>query len=150
MLFKCFVKSCYRCAKPINFAYQMASTVLQRPDYLEDLGVIFDTKLTFNAHFGAKLAKTSSCLGFVLPCARESNDEYVYKSLYSAFVWSPNYQFHINRIESVQRRFLLRALSGLRWYSFHNLPAYEDRLQLITLQTLESRRIVATFVLYLT
>jgi hypothetical protein len=44
----------------------------------------------------------------------------------------------------VQRRFLLRALSGLRWSSSYNLPAYEERLQLITLPTLESRRIVAS------
>jgi ribonucleases P/MRP protein subunit RPP40 len=150
---KCFVKSYYRCNKPFNFAYQMAGSVLQRPEYIEDLGVIFDTKLTFNTHLDVKLAKASSCLGFVLRCAREFNDEYVYKSLYSAFVrpiiehasvvWSPSYQFHIQRIESVQRRFLLRALSGLRWSSPLILPAYENRLQLITLPTLESRRIVA-------
>jgi hypothetical protein len=38
----------------------MAGTVLQRPDYIEDLGVIFDTKLTFNAHLDLKLAKASS------------------------------------------------------------------------------------------
>jgi hypothetical protein len=75
-------------------------------------------------------------------CSKELCPKYVYKSLYSAFVrpiiehasvvWSPSCQFHIHRIQSVQRRFLLRALSGIRWSSPLILPAYENWLQLIT------------------
>jgi hypothetical protein len=58
---------------------------------------------------------------------------------YASIVWLPYYNEHIERIESLQKRFLLRALQSLGWSSFV-LPPYLDRLELIKLQTLQERR----------
>jgi hypothetical protein len=150
---KCFAKSYYRRRNPIIFDYKILNRILVRPDIVEDLGVIFDTKVTFNPHIDAKLAKASSRLGFVMRCAREFDDIYIFKTLYCAIVrpiiehasvvWSPHYTVHVDRIESLQRRFLLRALHSLGWSSFI-LPPYVNRLLLIDLPTLESRRELAS------
>lgn len=59
---------------------------------------------------------------------------------YASIVWSPHYQVHIDSIESVQRQFLLFCLRGMGWSYDRNFPSYEQRLKLIKLPTLESRR----------
>ena len=55
-------------------------------------------------------------------------------------VWCPYYQCHIDRIESIQKRFLLFALSSLNWNDRFSLPKYENRLLLLDMNTLEHRR----------
>ena len=54
-------------------------------------------------------------------------------------MWCPYTACHIQRIESIQKQFLLFALRGLAW-NFDYLPPYENRLMLIDLPTLEKRR----------
>jgi len=49
---------------------------------------------------------------------------------------------HIDRIESVQKQFLLFALRGLNWDQNVRLPSYSSRLLIINLPTLVSRRIM--------
>jgi len=49
---------------------------------------------------------------------------------------------HIDRIESVQKQFLLFAFRGLNWDQNVRLPSYSSRLLLINLPTLVSRRIM--------
>jgi len=49
---------------------------------------------------------------------------------------------HIDRIESVQKQFLLFALRGLNWDQNVRFPSYSSRLLLINLPTLVSRRIM--------
>ena len=81
---------------------------------------------------------------------KEFVDPYVSKQLYvslvrpileyGSVVWDPQYEIHINKIESVQKQFLLFSLRNLQWNPNINLPPYESRLQLIDLPTLESRR----------
>jgi hypothetical protein len=91
-------------------------------------------------------------LGFIKRWAKEFDDPYVTKSLYTSLVrpnleyasqvWSPFYQSHINRIESIQKQFLLFALRHLPWENRYHLPPYHNRLKLLGLNTLESRRTV--------
>jgi len=49
---------------------------------------------------------------------------------------------HIDRIETVQKQFLLFALRGLNWDQNVRLPSYSSRLLLINLPSLVSRRIM--------
>ncbi len=59
---------------------------------------------------------------------------------YGSVVWNPNYQIHSDKLESVQKQFLLFALAHFRWDSRVSLPSYTSRLKLINLPTLSSRR----------
>ena len=65
---------------------------------------------------------------------------------YASPVWSPYYDVHSDAIESVQKQFLLFALNYLPWDPELLLPPYKDRLKLIHLPTLESRRTSANVV----
>lgn len=115
-----------------------------------DLGVICDRELNFRSHIDNIIRRANSALGFIKRWSKEFSDPYVTKALYTTFVrplleyasqvWSPHHLVHSTRIEAVQRRFLRFALRGLPWTDTHNLPPYVDRLKLINLQSLESRR----------
>jgi len=66
-----------------------------------------------------------SVLGFIKRWSNEFDDPYTTKLLFTSLlrsnlkycssVWSPQYQVHIDRIDSVQKPFLLFALRGLHW-----------------------------------
>ena len=58
---------------------------------------------------------------------------------YCNIVWNPHTIVHEERIESVQKQFLLYALRKLNWTSFP-LPSYNARCMLINIQTLKERR----------
>lgn len=49
----------------------------------------------------------------------------------------------MDRIESVQRRFIRFALRRLPWQDPFRLPSYESRCRLIQLETLQARRNIA-------
>ena len=88
-------------------------------------------------------------LGFIKRRASEFNDPYITKSLYcsvvrplinhACVVWSPYYNIYMNKLESVQKQFLLFALRNLGWRSY-NLPKYEHRLLLLDMCSLKLRR----------
>jgi len=69
------------------------------------------------------VSKAMSVLGFIKRWSKEFDDPYTTKLLfttlvrpileYCSSVWSPQYQVHIDRIESVQKKFLLFALRSL-------------------------------------
>jgi len=61
---------------------------------------------------------------------------------YGSPVWSPQYAAHSERIESVQKKFLLFALRRLYWDANRILPPYSSRLLLINLPSLANRRTV--------
>lgn len=89
-------------------------------------------------------------MGFIKRWSKEFDDPYITKILfislvrpsleYACVVWSPYYNVYIDRIESIQKKFLLFALRGLGWNQSESLPPYENRLKLIDLPTLERRR----------
>lgn len=147
---KCSVVSYYRKHEPIFHDYYIGDFIVIRGTEKKDLGVTFDTKLTFVAHIGNIVNKACSMLGFLKRFSRDFHDPYTIKVLFCALVrsgleycsvvWNPQYKIHSMRIESVQKRFLLFALRSLRWGGFLNLPHYEDRLKLIDMDTLENRR----------
>lgn len=147
---KCNVISFSRRKEPVYFNYQLFGKILQRVDHVKDLGVILDAQLTFKHHMSYVIAKASRTLGFIFRIAKEFTDVYCLKSLYCSLVratleycstvWHPHYQNGVQRIESVQRRFIRFALRRLPWRDPHRLPSYHSRCQLIHLETLQSRR----------
>ena len=80
-------------------------------------------------------------------------DPYVTKSLYCSLVrphleycstvWMPHSKCHVEKIESIQKQFLLFALRNLKWNHRFVLPPYKHRLNLLSMETLEDRRLIA-------
>ena len=138
---------------PNVFAYNLGGVELSTVNSFTDLGVLFDMKLTFNSHIQITANKASGVLCFVKRWAKEFKDPYVTKRLYTSLVrpileyasviWDPYYNIYINKLESVQKQFLLFCLRGLNWNPNIRLPPYRSRLALIRLPTLKSRRTVS-------
>lgn len=114
---KCFVMTFSRKSNSIRFDYSIESAHLQRNQTFMDLGILFDTKCSFNAHIDYILSKSYSKLGCVLRWSRELKDDEILLTLYLSLVrsnleycsplWCPNYQNNINKLESLQKKFLL-------------------------------------------
>lgn len=147
---KCSVISFARVRKPVVFNYTLRGVEIERVDHIKDLGVILDTQLTFKRHVSYIVDKASRILGFIFRIAKDFSDVHCLKSLYCSLVrstleycsviWNPHYQNGLDRIESVQRRFLRFALRRLPWRNPFRLPSYESRCRLIELETLHARR----------
>lgn len=118
-----------------------------------DLGILLDTKLTFNNHIAYISAKASKMLGFTFRVSKHFKNVNCLKKLfcaltrsvleYGSIVWAPYYMNNISRIESIQRKFVRFALRHLPWRDPLHLPSYENRCKLIGLDTLSVRRDVA-------
>lgn len=151
---------CFFRRSHLKVDYVLNGHTLNKVDAVSDLGIFLDAKLNFVQHISLTVNKARSVLGFIKRWAKEFNDPYITKQLYTSLVrpileygsiiWDPTYNVHINTVESVQKQFLLFCLRGLHW-NMQNLPSYKSRLALIKLPTLKSRRTMlnVTFVLNL-
>ncbi|VDO10445.1 unnamed protein product, partial [Brugia timori] len=132
-----------------HIAISLGNQKVEKCKIVRDLGVILDSKLTFIEHYNTIISKANSMLGFIKRFSHNFQDPYTIKLLYITYVrpileycnlvWNPYIALHEERIESVQKQFLLYALRKLNWTSFP-LPSYEARCMLINLQTLKERR----------
>lgn len=113
---KCCYVSYTRRASIFPSTYWIGDHSLNRLQQFRDLGVIFDSRLTFSPHISNLTMLASRSLGFIIRCSRYFNDAYLLKSLFFSFVmskleyaspvWCP-YYIHLEIcIEKVQRRFL--------------------------------------------
>lgn len=148
---KCHVISFSRRKSVTLHDYHLNGTSLQRVNRINDLGVLLDTKLNFTLHFDSITSRANKLLGFIKRRAAEFKNVWATKSLYCALVrpileyaspvWDPNYQTHRDRIESIQKKFLLFALRDLYDPNDYNtLPSYKIRLKLMDIDSLSSRR----------
>ncbi|KAH0819129.1 hypothetical protein GEV33_003662 [Tenebrio molitor] len=113
---KCSIVSFTRKTKPLLVDYKINGSILTRRESIRDLGVIFDSKLSFGEHIRTIAGTAFRALGFVLRAGREFSDvttlkllyiTYVrYRLEYASLVWSPIYDVHSSLLERVQRRFL--------------------------------------------
>lgn len=134
----------------ISVDYFLGDYQLELVDSFLDLGILLDQKLTFVSHITMTVNKARGVLSFIKRWAKEFSDPYITKRLYTVLVspileygsvvWDPYYNIHSQRIESVQKQFLLFCLRSLNWSNGVGFPSYARRLALIKLPTLESRR----------
>lgn len=113
---KCNVMSYYRKQSPILKEYQLNDKILHRPKHMKDLGVTFDSELTFNVHVNNIRQSSFKNLGFVIRNSTGFDDVYTLTLLFNSFVrskleyasliWNPSYLTYIDSLEVVQRRFL--------------------------------------------
>lgn len=147
---KCNHMSFFRIRKFESIYYINDSTLLKVHN-INDLGVLLDHRLNFRDHITLTVNKAMGVLGFMKRWSKEFSDPYITKQLYTSLVrpileygsiiWDPCYSIHISSIESVQKQFLIFCLRGLGWNSYV-LPSYVNRLGLIKLPTLKSRRVM--------
>ena len=155
---KCCVISFRRTRTAVAFDYNVAGTPLQRVDYIKDLGVVLDERLTYFRHFSNVIDKANRQVGFIFKISSEFRDPLCFKALYcslvrsllefASVVWSPYQAVWSARFEAVQRRFVRYALRYLPWSDPRDLPPYVDRCRLLGLETLADRRnaSIATFI----
>jgi hypothetical protein len=116
--------------------------ILEQVDHFKDLGVIFDSHLSFQHHCHEKISKAYSILGiikrnftYLTPAALVQ----IYKSMvrshleYAQSVWYPYRQKLVEDLEKVQKR-ATKLVTSLK-----NLP-YSERLKCLKLPSLKYRR----------
>ena len=132
-----------------NFDYYIGPTVLPSIDCCTDLGVTYNTKLSFRSHIDLIAGKASLRAKLILKCFQSRDHALLSKAFcvfvrplleYCCVVWSPHYKLEIDKIESVQRQFTKR-LTGL-W----NVP-YCNRLARLNLDSLFCRRVKTDLVM---
>lgn len=99
---------------PVIFNYKINNIILERCTNYKDLGINFDTKLSFTYHINEMVRSASKLLGFFFRNWRGFENISVVKLLYVSFIrskleygsliWFPIYQNSIVQIESIQRR----------------------------------------------
>ena len=147
---KCSVISFSRKRSNIESTYFIDQTPISRVLNVKDLGIILDSKLSYRDHISYIASKASKSLGFIFRVTKNFKNIHCLKALYCALVrshleyavpvWAPYYQNGIDRLESIQRKFVRYALRFLPWNDPSNLPSYHDRCKLIGLDTLDARR----------
>ena len=130
-----------------NCQYYIEGHPLKRLDSIRDLGVVFDSELTFLPHMELVTAKSSKALGFVLRNAREFRNRFTKITLYNSFVrsileygstvWRPHYATHTLRLERIQKRFVwhLAFAEGL----LKKVRSYRERLKIFKVTSLAQR-----------
>lgn len=145
---KCQIIQFTKKKKVTIFPYKILNVPLEHVNIVRDLGVLFDSKLSFRTHYDSIIVRARRTLGFVYRVTKPFRKKESLIILYTSFVrsvleycctiWSPCYDNHINRIESVQKRFV-RGLSyklGLGKL----LTTYDDRLKKFKQDSLLMRR----------
>jgi hypothetical protein len=133
------------------FDYTLNNKILLRRSSVQDLGVLFDSKLSFCDHILSITSAAFKSQGFVLRSAKQSGDVVTLKLLYityvrskleyASLVWSLIHNIYIAQLERVQRRFLKSTIfmsDGL--YPPRGYPQ-ELLLDRLGLQSLSNRRL---------
>ena len=100
----------------IVYNYRIGPSILGNCDCVNDLGVMMDKKLSFGQHIEDIVQSALKSLGFLIRSASSFNNLSTISVLFNTFVksklsyatlaWSPSYNYAIDRLEAVQRRFL--------------------------------------------
>lgn len=101
---------------PVHFDYHIDQTILPKQELINDLGVMFDTRLSFSQHVQNVTCDAYKILGFVMRSTRDFASLGTIQLLYNVFVrskleyasivWCPGYSVHIDGLERVQRKLL--------------------------------------------
>lgn len=131
----------------INFDYKINSVELTRVSNVCDLGIHFDSKLTFNGHIEKIISASYKKLGFIIRNSKDFQNKDALRLLfisiirskleYGAILWNPFYKYQKNNLEIIQKRFVKYCA-----FKFKINLNYDDLLSEFNLQSLENRRII--------
>lgn len=139
------------------FVYSLGTSgILERVIHFKDLGVVFDSELSFDRHIADITKRAYNMLGFIVRNSGSFNNLSTIKSLYFAYVrsileyssivWCPYYGIHKHALESIQRKFL--KFLHFRAHRVYPPRGYCNDLLLreFGVDSLEKRRILASLV----
>jgi hypothetical protein len=135
------------CNNPKN-SYYIGNNVINACETYRDLGIIVDDKLNFHYHCNSIIDKAYQRMNLIFRTFKTKHPDilkwaycvYVRPLLeYGSSVWSPYLKGDIDNIEKVQAYFTRRAL-GYNIFDV-NRPSYLNRLQMMSLPSLELRRL---------
>lgn len=143
---KCYAISFTAKKQTFDHVYTLQGVPLTRVHTIRDLGVIFDSRLTFRDHYDNIINRCNRSLGFVLRSTKHfkkpSTTLTLFYSLvrslleYCCPVWSPYYSVHIGRLESIQRK----CLKILSYRYNYGRAHYDNQLSKFGVLSLEARR----------
>jgi hypothetical protein len=79
---KCNVMTYARKMNPLFTVYKINGSMLEKPDSIRDLGVSFNSTLSFNDHIDLVAQSAFKSLGFIMRNSREIFDADTLKTLY--------------------------------------------------------------------
>lgn len=145
---KCRVLRFSKSSGYILFDYNLNDTPLGAVNQFNDLGVVFDQRLSFIPHIDNIVLKAFRMLGFVRRNTWHMNDTRAISALFNSYVrslleynsliWSPYHRCHIDKLERVQNKYVRYYLWKYR-FPYKEI-SYHTRLQLAGLPTLRLRR----------
>jgi Reverse transcriptase (RNA-dependent DNA polymerase) len=147
---KCKCVTYHRKRSPLYFDYRINHISLIRVNEMRDLGVLYNEKIDFIKHIDLTISKAYAMLGFVMRICSEFNDPSVLKVLYFSYVrsiveyalvvWQPSYNVHIDRLESIQKKFLKFVFCKFGYYRYIEYAPYEFKCKLMNIESLANRR----------
>jgi hypothetical protein len=139
---KCVVMRLGHNQTNLDIAYFMDGKRLSSSTQEKDLGLIIDSRLSFEQHIASKINKANSIVGLIRR-SFQFLDKAMFRQLfianvrphleYADAIWNPFLKKHVTAVENVQRR-ATKMVPGLG-----NLT-YEARLRTLNLPTLAYRR----------
>jgi ribonuclease P/MRP protein subunit RPP40 len=108
-----------------KFKYQMNNSILSETELEKDLGIFISNDLEWSQHVNTAVGKANRQLGLIKSSFQNLNEftiKLLYKSLvrphleYGAAIWSPYWQYDIDKLEAFQRR--ATKIESLRGYSY--------------------------------
>lgn len=145
---KCFTITFTTRHSATLYNYTIKGQHLKRSEVAKDLGVYFDSKLNFRAHFNYIINRGFRMQGFIIRASKGLKKPLSLLRLYCALVrpileyatvvWSPFYNVHSQSIERVQKSFL-RSVCG-RFGLLRCLQSYASRVERFKLPLLSKRR----------
>lgn len=115
-----------------------------------DLGITYNSNLTFNKHYLNISKKSSSILGFISRTCKDFTNLFTLKTLYfslvrsileyNSVIWSPSVNAHIQCLEGIQNRFL--RFMSYKYYipRQRHTPYYKPLLDTLNMKSLATRR----------
>ena len=156
---KCNIISFYKSYKnPLINEYHLDNKLINRVNQIKDLGVTFDSRLTFEHHITETVQKCNRVHGFVLRSSKPFHSLdltlTLYNSLvrsvleYNSIIWYPHQEYLRNKIERIQKK-----LTNVLFYRFNNFyPTYPNNIayrtlcEMLQLPTLSARSEIAQMI----
>lgn len=149
---KCKCVTYHRTLKNVNYCYTMYNEALVRVDCIRDLGVFFDSKMTFNVHIETVVKDAFKLLGFIFRNTREFTSTKPFDTLYNSYVrskleyssvvWSPYYTKFELILERVQFKYL-KLKYFMKQGVYVNTLSYVELMVMYDCDSLKFRRIRA-------
>lgn len=131
-----------------QFLYKLNQMALPKVSSCKDLGITFDSKLSFELHYKNITSRAYKILGFISRSLNKFRQLSTYITLYNTYIrsiieycstiWNPHYGIYINELERIQKRF-----TRMLFRKFHYpYEGYETRLLRLEMNSLENRRLM--------